>query len=243
MNTEVPEPTTPENGNVIVLAGPTCSGKSSIAMELASRVDGVIVNSDRYYLYACENMTLGLGLGLHELEMGDRKLFGILSPHDVLPTPAEYLELARVEIDKARTQGRPVIVEGSTYAHCLGLLQMFGPERVFCVGHLPQTVLDKVERRIQSLVREGLFEEVEQALRLGYGATFPMTRGVIYRSAVPFVLGRLSREEAVKQMVAGFMEIIRIHDEVYGALHKADRIVSSADQREVALAAMESLLC
>ena len=36
---------------IIVLLGPTCSGKSSLAIKIASFVNGVIVNADPYQAY------------------------------------------------------------------------------------------------------------------------------------------------------------------------------------------------
>jgi tRNA dimethylallyltransferase len=38
--------------STIFLAGPTASGKSALALELASRLDGEIVNADAFQLYA-----------------------------------------------------------------------------------------------------------------------------------------------------------------------------------------------
>jgi tRNA dimethylallyltransferase len=38
--------------DVILLAGPTASGKSRLAMDLARRHDGVVVNADSMQVYA-----------------------------------------------------------------------------------------------------------------------------------------------------------------------------------------------
>ena len=38
--------------STIFLAGPTASGKSALALELASQLDGEIVNADAFQLYA-----------------------------------------------------------------------------------------------------------------------------------------------------------------------------------------------
>ena len=41
----------PYNGNIIVIAGPTSSGKSKIALKLAQDINGVIVNADSKQVY------------------------------------------------------------------------------------------------------------------------------------------------------------------------------------------------
>ena len=37
--------------DLIIIAGPTCVGKSLIAMELAKKIDGVLINADSVQVY------------------------------------------------------------------------------------------------------------------------------------------------------------------------------------------------
>ena len=41
----------PENGNAVLIAGPTASGKSALALDLARKTGGVIVNADSMQVY------------------------------------------------------------------------------------------------------------------------------------------------------------------------------------------------
>ena len=43
---------TNDEPGVIVIGGPTASGKSDIAAELAQRLNGVVINADSMQLYA-----------------------------------------------------------------------------------------------------------------------------------------------------------------------------------------------
>ena len=38
--------------HVLVIAGPTCSGKSSIAMDIAEKRESVIINADSMQVYS-----------------------------------------------------------------------------------------------------------------------------------------------------------------------------------------------
>ena len=40
-----------EQNKIIVISGPTASGKSALAIELAKKIDGVIVNADSMQIY------------------------------------------------------------------------------------------------------------------------------------------------------------------------------------------------
>ena len=96
----------------IAVIGPTATGKSDLALELAQRLDGEIVNIDAMQLYR------GMDIGTAKLPPERRR--GI--PHhqlDVLEvtetaTVAAYQTAARADVEDIRGRGRvPVIVGGS----------------------------------------------------------------------------------------------------------------------------------
>ncbi len=96
----------------IVVVGPTASGKSALALDLADRFDGEIVNADAMQQYR------GMDIGTAKLAPAARR--GI--PHhqfDVLDvtqtaTVARYQRAAIADVDAIRGRGRtPIIVGGS----------------------------------------------------------------------------------------------------------------------------------
>jgi tRNA dimethylallyltransferase len=97
---------------VIAVVGPTAAGKSDLAVELARRLDGEIVNADSMQLYR------GMDIGTAKLTPAERR--GV--PHHLLDVwdvtePANvagYQRLARAAIDRIRSRGRvPVLAGGS----------------------------------------------------------------------------------------------------------------------------------
>jgi tRNA dimethylallyltransferase len=97
---------------VLVLSGPTATGKSDLAVTLASRLGAEVVNADSMQLY------LGMDIGTAKLPAAERRQI----PHhllDVWPLTksaavAEYQQLARAAIDRIRARGRvPILVGGS----------------------------------------------------------------------------------------------------------------------------------
>jgi tRNA dimethylallyltransferase len=114
---------------LVVVAGPTASGKSTLALELAQRFSGEIVNCDSLQLYR------GLDIGTAKTPAGERRgvphhLFDILDPRE-LTTAGDYAARARgVLRDIARRGALPVVVGGTGfYLRALldGLAQ--GPRR------------------------------------------------------------------------------------------------------------------
>ncbi|WP_405492205.1 tRNA (adenosine(37)-N6)-dimethylallyltransferase MiaA [Nocardia sp. NBC_00511] len=96
----------------IAVVGPTATGKSDLALDLAERLDGEIVNIDAMQLYR------GMDIGTAKLPLAQRR--GI--PHhqlDVLDitetaTVASYQNVARADVEAIMARGHtPVIVGGS----------------------------------------------------------------------------------------------------------------------------------
>ncbi len=97
---------------VVAVVGPTASGKSDLAIDLAIALGGEVVNADSMALYR------GMDVGTAKLPLGERR--GV--PHhlydiwDVTQTAsvADYQERARRVVDDLRAAGRtPVLVGGS----------------------------------------------------------------------------------------------------------------------------------
>ncbi|GAA1149931.1 tRNA (adenosine(37)-N6)-dimethylallyltransferase MiaA [Nesterenkonia lutea] len=97
---------------LIVIVGPTASGKSSLGIDLAARLDGEIINADSMQLYR------GMDLGTAKVTPAESK--GV--PHhllDVLDVTAEasvaaFQDQARRIVAEIRGRGRtPIMVGGS----------------------------------------------------------------------------------------------------------------------------------
>ncbi|WP_327044682.1 tRNA (adenosine(37)-N6)-dimethylallyltransferase MiaA [Microbispora sp. NBC_01189] len=97
---------------VIAVVGATAAGKSDLAVELALRLGGEVINTDSMQLYQ------GMDIGTAKLSLQERR--GV--PHhllDIWPVTrtasvAEYQRLARPLVDDLRSRGRaPVLAGGS----------------------------------------------------------------------------------------------------------------------------------
>jgi tRNA dimethylallyltransferase len=97
---------------VVAVVGPTATGKTALAVALAHRLGGEVVNADSMQLYR------GMDIGTAKPDLAERD--GV--PHHLLDlwhvrqaaSVAEYRDLARAEIDRLRAAGRvPLLVGGS----------------------------------------------------------------------------------------------------------------------------------
>lgn len=114
---------------MVVIAGPTGSGKSDLAMALAETFRGEIVNCDSLQLYRFLN--IGTAKTLEAERRGiPHHLFDILDPNQVF-TAGDYCRLARTTIKEIAGRGKLPIVAGGTGFYLRALLYglFSGPAR------------------------------------------------------------------------------------------------------------------
>ncbi len=105
---------------LIVICGATATGKSDLAIALAQKLGGEIINADSMQVYQ------GMDIGTAKVPLNERG--GI--PHhllDIYPvnqdmTVARYQELARAKVDQLRADGTPAIVVGGTGLYIKSIL-------------------------------------------------------------------------------------------------------------------------
>lgn len=105
---------------VVVIVGPTASGKSDLALRLAERFAGEIVNADSMQCYR------GMDIGTAKPSVVERQalphhLFDIVAPDEEF-TAADYSRLARGVIAGIAARGRLPIVVGGTGLYVRALL-------------------------------------------------------------------------------------------------------------------------
>ena len=70
-------PSDPKRKPAIVVAGPTASGKSALALAIARAFDGVVINADSMQVYR-ELRILTARPGPAELALAPHRLYGVL---------------------------------------------------------------------------------------------------------------------------------------------------------------------
>jgi len=105
---------------VVVVVGPTASGKSALAVAVASALGGDVVNADAMQLY--RGMLIGTAAPTAAEQGGVRHhLLGVLDPAQE-GSVAAYQSLARATVDALLARGTPVVVVGGSGLYVRALL-------------------------------------------------------------------------------------------------------------------------
>ncbi len=108
-----------------VIAGPTASGKSALALALAERDGGVVINADSAQIYR-DLPILSAGPGDAEKSRAEHRLYGVRD--GALPcSAADWADLAKGEITLAHEQGKLPIFVGGTGLYLRTLLDGIAP--------------------------------------------------------------------------------------------------------------------
>ena len=257
------------NRKVYVIGGPTAAGKSVVALYLAKRIQGEIVNCDSVQLY--KYMDIGSAKpSQKDMNTVPHHLYGFVDPADDI-TVAQYQQLAFDKIDGILSRGKTPIVVGGTglYLNSLiykmsfaakpinlkrrdelehlaevrgkdylfELLSAVDPEaaarihpnnirkiiraieayelgsklesmdklepntkydfKINIVNMDREWLYNRINRRVDKLMEEGLLKEVKHLLAMGYNYDTPAMKGIGYKELLSYLDGKSTLEEAV----------------------------------------------
>ena len=108
-----------------LIAGPTASGKSALALELARRTGGVIVNADSAQLYRDLPVLSAMPCDA-DRATAEHRLYGVRDGAEPC-SAAEWAALAKTEIAAIHAEGRLPILVGGTGLYIRTLLDGIAP--------------------------------------------------------------------------------------------------------------------
>ena len=147
---------------LVAVVGPTAAGKSALAIKIARRFDGEIVNADSRLLYR------GLDIGTAKPSPDKRlrvphHLVDVLDPEDSYSL-ATFLDDARRLVDEITSRGRLPILVGGTGQYVWGLLEGWDVPRVGPDAELRRNLEEMLENEgLESLVDHLIKLEPEAA--------------------------------------------------------------------------------
>jgi tRNA dimethylallyltransferase len=165
---------------LITIVGPTASGKSQVAMEIASKINGEIVSADSMQIY--KYMDIGTGKPSPEdRNRTPHHLLDIIFPDETFSV-ANYKDRTRGIIEVLQKGGKNILVAGGTGLYIKALLRGLFPS-----PEADQSLRQELWEKADRLGRAFLWRELEEvdpesASRLHPNDTLRIIRALeIYR--------------------------------------------------------------
>ena len=260
---------------VIVICGPTASGKTALSIELAKKINGEIISADSMQIY--KDMNIGTAKPTPEEMQGIKHyLLDFVSP-DERYSVADYKRDAKKAIKEIIAKGKTPIIVGGTgfYVDSLiyeieyqdiefdekyrneleeiakkdGLEKLYemaikiDPEamkkisandkkrimrvleiyhqtgktktqleiesrkngvpydyRVFAINMPREILYDRINRRVDIMLENGLLDEVKKLLEMGYTKDMISMQGIGYKEMIKYLDGEYTYDEAVEKI-------------------------------------------
>lgn len=260
---------------LVIIAGPTASGKTALSVELAKKLDGEIVSADSMQIY--KFMNIGTAKPYEEERQGiPHHLMDIVDPRENFSL-ADYSEMAHKVIGDIYRRGKLPIMVGGTGLYIdtvaenitLGEVQgnadvrreleefavnngnealhlmlkdcdlesferlhvndtkrivralevyrvtgktigehnresrrapaIYNPIR-FMMGWDREVLYDRINRRVDIMLEQGLINEVKACLEMGLESKNTAMQAIGYKELVEYIRGEISLEEAVEKI-------------------------------------------
>lgn len=149
---------------VLVIAGPTASGKSALALRVAQECGGTVINADSMQIYADLRIITARPSEADEAAAPHR-LYGVLDPSEAC-SAARWRDLALAEITASLAAGRLPILCGGTGLYLKALMQGLSP-----MPDIPEDIRMDIRRRCdrdgpEAMHRDLADRDPEMAARL-----------------------------------------------------------------------------
>lgn len=257
---------------LIVVAGPTASGKTRLAIDIAKSVNGEIVNADSMQIYKYMNIGSAKPT-LEEQSEAKHHLIDFLEPDEEFSV-ADYTDLAHKVIAEIASCGKVPIMCGGTglyinsvvnditfgeietdyklreelnelakqhgSQYLLDILKEFDPVSaqrlhpgnlrrivraiefyrttgipisehqemtkqkesryeplMLCVKWDREVLYDRINKRVDIMLNDGLLDEVKQLMEMGYTKELNSMNGIGYKEIIDYFEGNMSLEDTV----------------------------------------------
>ena len=140
---------------VLVIAGPTASGKSALAAEAAQALNGVVLNCDSMQIYK-DIPIIAAAPTEAEKKLAEHRLFEIYDC-DKRGNVVDWLNLCAAEIHKLWAENRLPVVVGGTGFYAEALLKGVTP-----IPETPPEIREQLQTQMRQYGLEKLYADLQQ---------------------------------------------------------------------------------
>jgi tRNA dimethylallyltransferase len=188
---------------IIFIVGPTASGKSSLAMEVARQFDGEIVCADS------QTIRRGMDIGTAKPTKLDQKqiahhLLDVIDPYEPFSVN-QFKKLAMTTIDDIKKRGKIPIVVGGTGLYIDSLYFDFQVDEKYENKDYKKELESMSIDKLQQIIREKKYQMPENKNNPRHLIGMILREGRIIENNSPtidsFIFGLMPEDEALKQRI------------------------------------------
>lgn len=226
-----------DNSAILLVGGPTASGKSALALDLAEHFGGCVINADSMQIYR-ELRILSARPTPADEKRAPHRLYGILSARERC-SAGRWRDLALAEIKKAQAKGLLPILAGGTGLYFRSLLKGLAPVPAIAQDIRQHAAALHEEIGAEEFHRRLAERDPEGAARLHPGNTQRVLRAYEVFEATGKSLGEWQRGQPAGDGYSGKIAALVLappREELYAACNARAEIMASEGGIEEAAA-------
>jgi len=144
------------NNKVLVIAGPTATGKTALAVRLSKELNGEIISADSIQIY--KKLNIGSAKPDESEKQGiHHHLMDFLEP-DATYSVAEYVKDAKEKIDEIFARNKVPIITGGTGLYISSLVDNVE----FSDSEIDTSVRERLNKELEKLGKEAMHKRLEK---------------------------------------------------------------------------------
>jgi tRNA A37 N6-isopentenylltransferase MiaA len=176
------------NNDITVIFGPTSSGKSELAIEIALKENGEIVNCDSMQLYKA--MEIGVSAPtLEQRSLMRHHLYNIFPLHKKT-TVYEHSQLCLHIVKRLMKNGIHPIIVGGSFLYVLAFIKKYFIDYSYRILLITTTLkLERVKKKVKLLPAMGFIDEVSALLKQGLLQSPSAKYAIGYIDCIKYLMG------------------------------------------------------
>lgn len=229
-----------QKNQVLVIAGPTASGKSALAMDLAKILNGVIINSDSIQIYQGIPI-IAASPSPADKAAADHRLYEIY-PCEKCGNVIEWLELCVAEIRRTWQEKRLPIVVGGTGMYTEALVKGATP-----IPEVAPSIRQQIAIQLQTEGLPSLYKKLQQidgetAAKLSCNDKTRIVRALEIYTATGKKVSAWYKEPLVQKIPEADFVVVKIIPELEEIAARCCQRLEQMVYKNGALKEIESLL-
>jgi len=198
---------------LLLIGGSTAVGKSKFALELSKKLKIEIISADSVQVY--KELNIGTSKPTQEEEkICPHHLINIIDANQTF-NAFDFVTYARTTIDEISSRKNlPVIVGGTgLYMEALLFAYNFKKEKqtqssvydykLYVLNEDRQKLYEKINNRVDEMIKNGLVEEVKQLQERGIDKTSQCMQAIGYKEILSYLNGETDLQTAIEKIKQG----------------------------------------
>jgi len=226
----------------IMITGPTTTGKSAVAWDLARLLDGVAIAADPFQICAIPPIELGVGLASNQ-PPGDirSRLYRSKHPGNQRPCSETVADWVNEAVNDSKCDGLPTVIEGGSVTAAMALYRRKIPTHVVVFDAEVQNAENLVRARLSAdkMTASRMLAEARAVRASGHETSWVVRESLLYPRLIAVLDHKTIQNDIMSGIQNDWQRLVADQQQWFNDLRALDGVVVLPPSRQSAQSIME----